>query len=75
MKLSGGVDMPEGRDASKRDLDKLEKWALENLMRFSKAKCMAGGLELDDPLQAQPFYDSPGEAGSSRARADADRSP
>jgi len=38
-KLCGVVDMQEGRDAIQKDLDRLERWACVNCMKFNKAKC------------------------------------
>ena len=37
-KLCGAVNMLEGRDAIQNDLDRLQRWACMNLVRFNKAK-------------------------------------
>ncbi|GAB0183882.1 hypothetical protein GRJ2_000853500 [Grus japonensis] len=37
--LCGAVNMMEGRDAIQRDIDRLERWACANCLKFNKAKC------------------------------------
>ena len=38
-KLSGEADILEGRNAIQRVLDRLERWAHVNLLKFNKADC------------------------------------
>ena len=48
-KLSGAVDMVDGKDAIQRDLSRFERWAYASLMKFYKAKYEVLQLGLANP--------------------------
>ncbi|GAB0209608.1 mitochondrial enolase superfamily member 1 [Grus japonensis] len=48
-KLGGVADRPEGHAAIQRDLNRLEKWADRNLMKFNRGKCQVLPLRRNDP--------------------------
>jgi len=57
-KLGRVADTPEGCAAVQQDLDRLERWAERNLMRFNKGKCSVLQLGRSNPMhQYRPRAD------------------
>ena len=48
-KLSGAVEMEEGRNAIQRDLEKFKQWVHVSLRTFNKAKCKVLHLGIGNP--------------------------
>lgn len=50
-KLSGAVDMTEGKNTIQKDVDRLEEWSHVNLMKFNESKCKVHHLGWGNPQE------------------------
>ncbi|PKU41616.1 rna-directed dna polymerase from mobile element jockey-like [Limosa lapponica baueri] len=68
-KLCGAVNMLEGRGAIQRDIDRLERRAHANLMKFNQAKCKVLHLGLAIPALESSAQERREPVGAGPARA------